>query len=157
MIGDKRVASPSRSRYQYFPSHVTLTYNYFQMIAVSTLPKLYITVPNFPEWFQYFPTPSTKTFQIGSNTFQLLVVVVVPKLSRSVPLLSNSQYQNFPSIGRILILGSRLTWQSCSAHAHVWRCCLLSSPCFLTSPYIERAPWPPLNHVIWHHPYMGML
>ena len=43
-------------------------------------------------------------------------------------------------IGRILILGSRVTSQCCSAHAHIWRCCLLSSPCFLTSPYMERAP-----------------
>ena len=31
-------------------------------------------------------------------------------------------------------------WQSCSAHPHIWRCYLLSSPCFLTSPYMERAP-----------------
>lgn len=73
----KRVACPSRSRYQYFPSHVTPTYNYFQMIVVPTL----------------FVYHGTKTFQIGFNTFQLLV----PKLSRSVPLHSNSQYQNFPS------------------------------------------------------------
>ena len=62
-----------------------------------------------------FPTPSTKTFQItylgtktfhiGSNTFQLLEptlsksYITVPKLSRSVPILSNSQYQNFPTHG----------------------------------------------------------
>ena len=44
------------------------------------------------------------------------------------------------TIGRILILGSRVTSQCCSAHAHIWRCCLLSSPGFLTSPYMERAP-----------------
>ena len=42
-------------------------------------------------------------------------------------------------IGRILILGSRVTSQCCSAHAHIWRCCLLRSPSFLTSPYMERA------------------
>ena len=43
-------------------------------------------------------------------------------------------------IGGVLILGSRVTSQCCSAHAHIWRCCLLSSPGFLTSPYMERAP-----------------
>ena len=48
--------------------------------------------------------------------------------------------RNRLSIGRILILGSRVTSQCCSAHAHIWRCCLLSSPGFLTSPYMERAP-----------------
>ena len=36
---------------------------------------------------------TTKTFQIGSITFQLLVA----KLFRSAPFLSSSQYQNFPS------------------------------------------------------------
>ena len=56
--------SPSRSRFQYFPSNVTPTFNYFQMIVVPTLSRSYI---------------------------------MVPKLSRSVPILSNSQYQNFPS------------------------------------------------------------
>ena len=70
---------------------------------------------NFPHRFQYFPTPSTKTFQIkhlgtktfhiGSNTFQFTVptlsksYITVPKLSRSAPILSNSQYQNFPIHG----------------------------------------------------------
>ena len=43
-------------------------------------------------------------------------------------------------VGRILIFGSRVTSQCCSAHAHIWWCCLLSSPCFLTSPYMGRAP-----------------
>ena len=115
---------PSRSRFQYFPgrfhyfpSHVTPT---FQLL-VPELSRFYITVPklsrsvpilsnseyqnfpdyiswyqNFPHRFQYFPTPrtntfqvvyhGTKTFQIGSNTFQL-----------TVPKLSNSWYQNFPT------------------------------------------------------------
>ena len=74
--------SPSRSRFQYFPSNVTPTFNYFQMIVVSTLSRSYITISwyqNFPDRFQYFPTHSTKTFQL------------------SVPKLSNSQYQNFPT------------------------------------------------------------
>ena len=41
-------------------------------------------------------------------------------------------------IDGVLIFGSRLTWQCCSAHAH-GDAALLSSPCFLTSPYMERA------------------
>ena len=37
--------SPSRSQFQYFPSHVTPTYNYFPMIVVPILSRSYIAAP----------------------------------------------------------------------------------------------------------------
>ena len=33
------------------------------------------------------------------------------------------QVVGYSSIGGFLIVGSRLTWQCCSAHAHIWWCC----------------------------------
>ena len=100
--------SPSRSRFQFFPSHVTPTYNYFPMI------EEYLHFPgrisrhhyfpyrfqyrygnsyyqNFPVWFQYLPTSSPKAFQKGCITFQL-----------AEPKLSNVQYQDFPTFMLIL-------------------------------------------------------
>ena len=69
IVGYKRVAC--LLRFQYFPSHVTPTHKYFPTHSTSTFQVLY---------------HGTKTFQIGSITFQL-----------AVPKLSNSQYQHFPS------------------------------------------------------------
>ena len=58
----------------------------------------------------------------------------VKKLTKALSSLAMDSSQNryWSIIGRILILGSRVTSQCCSAHAHIWRCCLLSSPGFLT-------------------------
>ena len=43
------------------------------------------------------------------------------------------------SIGVVLIFGSRLTWQCCLLMPIYGDAALLSLPCFLTSPYMDRA------------------
>ena len=50
-----------------------------------------------------------------------------------------SGFYLIPIIGGVLILGSRLRWQAALLMPIYGDAALLSSPCFLTSPYMERA------------------
>ena len=90
--------SPSSSRFQYFPSLATPTYNYFPTPSIDTFQILYHGV---------------KTSQIGSNTFQHLEPTLSPKYiiyhsTKTFQISTNTfqltTYQNFLTFMRVFIL-----------------------------------------------------
>ena len=61
-----------------------------------------------------------------------------------------------------MIAGSQITWQCCSANAHIWRCCtaqltLLLKKSIIHNGMCTRSRDLSVNHLISHLPYLGML